>query len=204
VLTFPVEAPAAGRTVKVGRVAGTAGNGVVSWPLAGAYARVRGDLSEAVLIAIADGTTVTSGRPVVSPPAGHVVVSTGTYRPAVVRDARYGSAELGEQAALGAGLTYARVADGGGIEDLLYAEHAADGGLVGGVPAVVSTVLGGNAALAWEPAPGVVAHVGYSGAALDDDALAALHRLAERSRVLTAAQWRATGPQTINQINALN
>jgi hypothetical protein len=203
VVTFPVQALATGRAVRVGRVIGRAGDDMVVWPLAGGYARVRGDVDEATLVEIAAHTTVTSGQPTLLPFAGYAVVSAGHYRPTLIREARYGSAALGEQASLGAGLTYTAIADGGGIEDQLYAAHARDAGLVRGVPAVVSSVLGGNAALVWEPTPGVTAYVGYSGAELDDDAMAALRRLAERGCVLTAAEWRATGSQTISQINEI-
>jgi hypothetical protein len=127
------------------------------------------------------------------------VVSAGPYRPPALHEVRYGSGELAEQAALGNGLTYTGVISGGGFEDQLYAVHADGGGLVGGRPAVVSSVSGGNATLAWEPVPGVVAYVGYSGAELDDEAVAALRRLAGRVRTLTTAEWRAMNPQTFDQ-----
>jgi hypothetical protein len=65
----------------------------------------------------------------------------------------------------------------------------------------VSPVYGGNATLAWEPAPGVVAYVGYSGAALDDAAATALGRLADRVRTVTAEQWQAINQQTVDQTN---
>jgi hypothetical protein len=68
-------------------------------------------------------------------------------------------------------------------------------------PAVVSSVFGGNATLAWEAAPGRIAYVGYSGALHDDDATAALRRLAGRARLLTGAQWQALGPQAVEQVN---
>jgi hypothetical protein len=42
---------------------------------------------------------------------------------------------------------------------------------------------------------------GYSGAELDADAVAALRRLATRTRPLDGTQWRATEPQTIDQVN---
>jgi hypothetical protein len=47
----------------------------------------------------------------------------------------------------------------------------------------------------------VVAYVGYSGATLDDDAVNALRRVAQRSRPLDDGQWRATRPQTVDQTN---
>jgi hypothetical protein len=70
---------------------------------------------------------------------------------------------------------------GGGFEDQIYAVHTDTGGLVNGKPAVVSSVFGGNGTLAWEPTPGLVAYVGYSGAPLDDKAITALQRLAARA-----------------------
>lgn len=201
VVTFPVGAPTVGRNVNVDGRIGKAGTRMVMWTLAGAHARIRGDLSEAELIAIAARTTVVARRPAVDPPAGYAVVSTGPYRPPTIHEARYGSAEVGEQAALGNGLTYTGVTSGGGFEDQLYAIHTNNGGLIDGRPAVVSPVFGGNATLAWEPTPGVVAYVGYSGAELDDEAIAALQRLAGHARALTSIEWQATNPQTIDQIN---
>ncbi|MBC9723845.1 hypothetical protein [Streptomyces sp. TRM68367] len=65
----------------------------------------------------------------------------------------------------------------------------------------VTSELGGNGVLAWEPTPGVVAYVGYSGASLDRGAVAGLHRLAERTRLLSAQEWQATGPSTVDQVN---
>jgi hypothetical protein len=201
VVTFPVSAPTAARSVNVDGAIGKAEAGAVTWPVAGAYARIRGDLTETELIAIAAGTTVGNGRPAVHPPAGYTVVSTGPYRPPTIHEARYGSPSVAEQAALGDGLTYTGVASGGGFEDQLYAIRTDDGGLVNGRPAVVSPVFGGNATIAWEPSPGVVAYVGYSGAQLDGKAIAALRRLAGRARALTNTQWQALNPQTIDQTN---
>ncbi|WP_406070420.1 hypothetical protein [Micromonospora sp. NBC_01638] len=201
VVTFPVGAPKVGHSVGVGAVIGRAEGGMVEWPIAGAYARIRGDLSEAELIAIAARTTVVAGRPVVHQPAGYAVVSTGPHRSLTIHQVRYGSARVGEQEALGSGLTYTGVTSGGGFEDQLYAARTDDAGPVHGRQAVVSIELGGNATLAWEPAPGIVAYVGYSGPQLDEEAVAALRRLAERTRVLTSSEWRATNPQIIDQIN---
>jgi hypothetical protein len=128
-------------------------------------------------------------------------VATGPYRPPTIHELRYGSTAVGEQAALGDGLTYTGVTSGGGFEDQLYAVPTDNGGLVNGKPAVVSPVCGGNATLAWEPTPGVVAYNGYSGSLLDAKAITALHRLAGQARALTSTEWQATHPQTIDQIN---
>jgi hypothetical protein len=201
VVTFPMEPPVGregGTLVNVAGVTGMAFTDAVVWPLAGGYARVRGDLSRAEPVALAAGTGVVDGQPVVRPPAGLTVVAAGPYRPPVIHEIRYGTAALGEQAALGDGLTYTGVAGGGGFEDRLYALHA---GQDESRPGVVSSVLGGNATLAWEPAPGVVAYVGYSGAPLTPAAAAALERLARRTRLLTGAEWRAIRPQTVEGPN---
>jgi hypothetical protein len=202
-VTFPVAAPPAGAgTVKVGGTAGKAGPDSVTWPVGGAYARIRGDLPEPALITIAARTSVVGGRPVVKePPAGYAVAGGGPYRPPAIHEIRYGSAEVGEQTALGGGLTYTGVVRGGGFEDQLYAAHGTPAGQVGGRPAVVSPVFGRNGSLAWEPAPGVVAYVGYSGSSLTDGAVAALLRLAQRSRPVNDGQWRATRPQAVEQSN---
>lgn len=194
VVTFPVPRPV--------QAMNSAASGSLVWPIAGAYARVRGDLSRADLTAIAAATTVTGGRPAVRPPDGfHVVASTPAVPP-VVAEARYGSAELGEGAALSGGLTFTGVCLGGGFEDQLYAVGITATRTVRGLPTVASHVVPGNGGLAWEISPGVVAYVGYSGALMDDAAIASLQRLAERSHPLTAARWRATKPVLIPQSNA--
>jgi len=201
VVTFPVPAPSDVRTVRVGRVLGTAGSGMLIWPLGGAYARVRGDRTEAELVAIAARTTLVAARPVVHAPSGFVVVSSEPYRSPSIREVRYGSTDLGEEAALGAGLTYTGVSRSGGLEDLLYAVNARSAGMVAGKPAVITSGLGGNGLLAWEPIPGVTAYVGYSGAPLGGDATVALRRLAGRTRALLGSEWQSTHPEPIEQIN---
>ena len=203
VVTFPAAAapPAAAASVDVGGAPGRAGPGTVTWPVGGAFARVRGDLPQPALLAIAAATTVAAGRPAVDPPAGYAVAGRGTYRSPATHEIRYGTADLGEQDALSGGLTYTGVTGGGGFEDQLYAVPRTDGGPVGGRPSVVSSVAGGNGSLAWEPAPGVVAYVGYSGAVLDDHAAAALQRLAERTRPLDEGQWQSRRPHRVEQVD---
>nr|WP_296067466.1 hypothetical protein [uncultured Actinoplanes sp.] len=198
VVTFPVGPPVAGRHVAVGEVTGTASPGMIVWPLAGAYARIRGDLAERDLIATAVRTTVAGRRPAVRPPAGYRVVSAGPYRPPETREIRYGTADLGEQDALGGGLTFTGVTAAGGFEDRLYATRTDDEyRTVDGKPAVVTMLFGGNGAIAWELTPGTIAYVGYSGASLTGRAVDALDRLAHRTRVLTAPQWQARTPQIV-------
>ncbi|AVV47113.1 hypothetical protein C6376_43115 [Streptomyces sp. P3] len=203
VVTFPVTAPSGGRAVRVGGVSGRALAREVVWPVAGSYARVRGDLPRSELIAVAAATRVESGRPHVDAPRGLSVAATGTLWPAQVNEARYRSHATGETDELSGGLTFTGVARCGGFEDALYAGGARPAGTVQGRPAVVTSAFGGNGALAWEPAPGVVAYVGYSGAQLDRGAVDALRRLAARTRLVSPAQWRSTGPSTSDQTNDL-
>ncbi|MFF6806132.1 hypothetical protein [Streptomyces sp. NPDC012616] len=203
VVTFPVTAPSRGSPVRVGEVSGRALAREVVWPVAGSYARVRGDLPRSELIAVAAATRVASGRPRVEAPRGLSVAATGTLWPVHVNETRYSSRGTGETDELSGGLTFTGVARCGGFEDALYATGAQPAGTVHGRPAVLTSAFGGNGALAWEPAPGVVAYVGYSGAHLDRGAVDALRRLAARTRLLSPAQWRTTGPWTSDQTNDL-
>jgi hypothetical protein len=138
---------------------------------------------------------------VVEPPPGLSVTATGPSRPRDLREVRYRSHDVGETSALSDGLTYTGVVRCGGFEDRLYVAKARAAGTVHGRPAVVTSSLSGDGLLAWEPAPGVVAYVGYSGAPLTARAVAALHRIAERTRLLSTRQWRTTGSQTTDGIN---
>lgn len=202
VVVFPVEPPAAGRGVAVGSVTGTAAPNTVTWPIGGRFARIRGDQSEADLIAIAAATTIEANHPAVAaPPPGFVVAATGPYRAPSVHERRYGTDTVGEIDALGGGLTFTGVASGGGFEDVLYTLAVRDGQPVGGRPSVVSSAFGGNATLAWEPAPGLVAYVGYSGSPADDAAVAALQRLAGKAQPMTTMQWVEGGAQIVDQVN---
>ena len=87
-------------------------------------------------------------------------------------------------------------------EDALYARGYESGPLVRGRPSVASEVGGGSTTLAWEPQPGVIAFVAYSGpAGPGPEQVEALARLAERSLLLSPAEWAATGPHTGDQKN---
>lgn len=155
------------------------------------------------LTAIADATSVIDGRPEVSLPNSMrdlAVVAAGTTRPPIIREARYGCEDLGEGAKLGS-LCYTGLTTAPGFEDALYKRGYRPGPVVQGHPSVVSTVGGGNATLSWEPRPGVVAYVGYSGNALADEQLNALARLAARTTLLPPAEWVATQPQVSTQTN---
>ncbi len=151
---------------------------------------------------IAAATRIVAGRPVVQAPAGYTVVGQGPYRPVHIRDARYGGARF-KSTVLG-GLVSAGVASVVGFEDQLYTRPLASFGVVQGQPAVVTPVIGGNGAVAWQPTPGQIAYVGYSGSDLTGSVLEAIYCLAEHSRTINDRQWRATNPIIIDQPNNLS
>jgi hypothetical protein len=198
VVTFPVAAPHGGREVEVGGVAGVAGPSQVTWPIAGGHARIRGDLPEAQLIAIARTVRVRDGHPVSDPPRGFRVVVTEPYEPTAIRELRFG-----DLAGAAFGLTYTAVLAAAGFEDQLYAGAGISAGSVHGYPAMASEIGGGNGSVAWEPAPGVVAFVGYSGTVpFGPEAIARLRALAEDARYLSGEQWRDLQPFADEQDNA--
>jgi hypothetical protein len=195
VVTFPV-APAPGHPVAHGRLHGTAADRQVVWPLAGSHARVRGDVGVGALLAIAARTSVVQGRPVVRPLRGYVVTAALRYRPKEVREVRY--RDRGGLGAYGTrlGFVYTGVVRAAGFEDQLYLHGAEPAGAVHGWPALASTLMGGNGAVAWSPVPGVVAYVAFDAAGKT-----ALLCLARRTRPLSEAGWRATGPAVVPQRN---
>ena len=204
VVTYPVrtnDAPNTGASIRVGSVSGISGPGFILWPLGNGQARIRGDLPQADLVHVAELTTVVAGRPQVRPPAGFRVIARAPSRLLLVHEIRYASADLGVGPALGDGLTYTGLTSGGGFEDALYAEGATPAGTVYGAAAVLSSVQGGNGTLAWEPSPGVVAYVGWSGAPVNAEIVTALRTLAEGAHILTPSQWLAAKPQLDNQEN---
>jgi hypothetical protein len=203
VVTYPAPAAVLERTVDVNGVVGGIADKLVVWPLGDGFARVRGDLDDATMLAIARATTVVDGHPVVGSLRGVdlEVIRSAPYRATSVREMRYGSADLGEGAALGKGLAYTDVFVGGGFEDQLYLQGTLDFVDVDGRATVVSEVGGGNATMAWEPEPGVVALVGYSGSAISAAATDALARLVVRTRPLDATAWSATVVQVVEQPN---
>jgi hypothetical protein len=93
-------------------------------------------------------------------------------------------------------LTFADIrTSAAGLEDERFQAGRITGYVVGDKkPAVVSTAMG-NGVMAWEPMPGIVALVGYSGRRLDDNAFSALDRLASRLRFADETIWYATHPQ---------
>lgn len=192
VVTFPVKAtPRENRNrVPVGPVDGVATPGAIVWPLGGQHARVRGDLAPSVLAQIAAATRVVDGRPQVAPPAGLRVIGRSPLRMPLLHELRYGG-ELG--------MTYTGLTRGGGFEDALYATTVTPAGEVHEVPAVASQVGGGNGTVAWEPSPGLVAYVGWSGASLDQSSIFTAAHLAEQSRILSPREWLALKPSLTDQ-----
>ncbi len=191
-----------GAPIRVGSVTGTAGRGFILWPLGNGYARIRGDLPQTDLVRIAQFTMLLSGLlPEVRPTQGFRVIARGPSRLPLIHEVRYSSADLGLVPALGEGLIYTGVTSGGGFEDALYAAGVRPAGTVHGSPAVLSSVQGGNATLAWEPSAGVVAYVGWSGAEMSTKAITALRELAAGSYMLTPSQWLATKPELVEQEN---
>jgi hypothetical protein len=204
VVTYPAptnDAGNTGATIRVGSAAGISGPGFIRWPLGSGQARVRGDLPQADLVHIAELTKVVAGQPQVRPPAGFRVIARAPSRLPLIHEIRYGSSGLGVGPALGDGLTYTGLTSGGGFEDALYAERASPAGTVNGAAAVLSSVQGGNGTLAWEPSPGVVAYIGWSGPGMSPEAVTALRTLAQGTHILPPSQWLATKPQLDDQEN---
>jgi len=232
VVTFPVPAPSTGSPIDIDGRAGMVSDDAVTVSLDGRYARVRGDLGTDTLLQIAaftrldpsshqpvvtvvpDGltesdTTVEAPQPVVGQPLpGLTAVVQGPAAIPVLREARYGSAALGETAALGDGLAFVSSATGGAIEDYLLAHHARTDLMAQGHPAALYEVaadewgapgpLSGNAALVWEISPGTMVAVGYSGSSASDQSVAALQRLADRVQLVDEATWTAAHPGIVN------
>lgn len=180
------------------------GVSTLSTPTTGGRIQVRGvSLSNNEVRAVAMAATIIDGSPVVDLPASldmFSVVAEGSQRPAMISEARYGCDALGEEQALGA-LCYTGVATSLGFEDAVYRGDFEPGPPVAGHASVISKIGGGNATLAWEPRPGVIAYVGYSGNDFGDDQLVALARLANRATFLSPEEWSATEPQVVIQTN---
>jgi hypothetical protein len=130
------------------------------------------------------------------------VISGDSLAPASIRESRYGCDSVGEKETL-VSLCYTGLTTLPGFESALLDEGFTPGPLIGQAPSVLSKVGGGNATLAWELAPGIVAYVGYSGSPNGDE-VAALKRLAMVANPLTETQWLATTPQVVEQNNAWN
>lgn len=181
------------------------GSAVVTYPdpNSGGVAVRGAGLTPEQLRAIEDATAVVAGRPVFSPTpetASFAVVAMGRQRPPAIHEVRLGCDSLGEGLVLGS-FCYTGLTTSPGFEQAVYQAGYQPGPLVQGQPSVVSFVGGGNATLAWEPMPGVIAYVGYSGASAGEAQVAALGRLANRATLLSPAEWAATGPQVVEQSN---
>ena len=194
VVTFPVNAMDPGALTSPQLRHGMRGwwsPGTLVWKVGGQYARVRGDLPPRTLAQVARGVTPKSWEGYdIRLPSGLQAVLWSSYGSVLVREVRYGAADVGESEALGDGLVYTAVLSGGGFEDRLYATHVTPAGRVHGHPAVISDVEGGNATIAWQPQLGTVALVGYSGASRSAATDAALRRLAARTELGAAQVWR--------------
>ena len=208
VVTFPDEAPGAAlRPVHVGDEVASARDGAVIWKIAGGYARVQGDLPEADLIRIAAAVTIMSPPdgapyPAVGPLAGFTVGAPEPYRSPSVHELRYyDSGAVGQSNALGNGLVYTGVYKGAWFEDQLLLDRSLSRVSVQGHPGIVSGVQGGNGTLAWEPSPGVVVYVGYSGGPLDGVAGSGLESLGQQSSLISAAAWDGLHAQVVEQSN---
>lgn len=138
-------------------------------------------------------TIVAEGRPDVTPPPRFRVVDRSPSRLSLVHETRYHSGDLG--------FTYTGLTSGGGFEDALYTVGVTPVGSVHGSSAVASTVQGGNGTVAWEPAPGLVAYVGWSSTPISERTTAVAVRLAEEAHILTPQQWLALSPQVEEQPN---
>jgi len=125
---------------------------------------------------------------------GFPVIVIGPSRLPLIHEIRYGSSKPGLRLALVEGLTCSGLTSGERFEDALFAAGATLAGRVRGVPAVVSSVLGGNGTLAWEPSPGVVAYAGWSGAEMSPRAVTALRVLAQGAHLLTPANGWPPSP----------
>ena len=173
------------------------------------YDRPHGSISisaagvpEADIAAIASHTDLIDGAPVVRPTGGlrsYAVASAASNRPPIIREARYGCDAVGEPTL--AGLCYTGLATSAGFEDAIYMIGFQPGPPVRGMPTVLSVVGGGSATLAWEPTPGVIAYVGYSGVERAENAGPALARLAERAMIVSSTEWQASNPQRSDQNN---
>lgn len=160
-------------------------------------------LSADQVTAIADATQIVDARLLVnqSPElADFVIVAAGPQRPPRIHEARYGCDSLGEADALGA-FCYTGLTTSPGFEAAVYAGEFRPGPTINAHLTLVSTVGGGNGTLAWEPQPGVIAFVGYSGSNLGDQQIDALARIAQRVAIVPPDDWRATQPQAVTQSN---
>jgi fluoride ion exporter CrcB/FEX len=199
VVTFPIDH--AGSAVPSTRLHGGMWNpGVqrLTWPLGGSFAQIVGDFGLATLENLARRVTVEAGKPHLAVADGFIAAATTTFNSPVVHEMRYGTSDLGQEGKLGDGLVYTGVMLGASFESLAFEDHAKPAGFVRGKPAIFSEGLGGDGTLAWEPAPGEVAYIGFSGPATRAVlAIETLRALADMGRRLTPAQWETKDPYPV-------
>lgn len=205
VVTYPATVPSAVRTkarVRVGSVTGYVdGFGGIVWPIGARFAGIRGDLGRTTLAAIAGQVSIRHDRPAMDhPPSRFRVVASEPYRAPLVAESRYNSLRVNSGPI--DGLIFTDVLRCASFEEALFVESLSPGGNIGGHPAEVSSVGGGTAALAWEPTPGSIVLVGYSGELAPPASTASLIDLARGGRLLDRRQWAATHPTVVKDTNA--
>jgi hypothetical protein len=190
VVTFPVAQARAGTPTT--RPQGGSWNPdlqLLVWPIGGSHAQIVGDLGLTELTRLAMNITVEDGKAHLTAKNGFAAAATVTYRSTVVHEMRYSTVDLGQVRALGDGLVYTGAMSGASFESQVFEARAKPAGLVRGWPAIYAEVKGRNGTLAWEPAPGEVVYIGFSGSPARADTLEALRDLADKGRSLTPSQW---------------
>jgi hypothetical protein len=120
------------------------------------------------------------------------------YRASELHEIRYDGPPLGAAGAT-LGFVYTGVVREAALEDQLFAGRVTPAGTVHGEAAVATAALGGSGVLAWAPAPGTVAYIGYSGPSLGHAEVQAMSCLARSARPLTQAAWHGTHPQVVDE-----
>jgi hypothetical protein len=202
VVTFPVDRARTGAAVNEpsgGRW--NPGTRVLVWPLAGSHAQIVGDVGQATLTDLAMRITVEGGKPHLAALDGFSAAAAIPYRPAIVHEMRYSTVDLGLLRALGSGLVYTGTMTGASFENQAFKARAQQAGQVHGRPAIYARIQNGIGTLAWEPTPGEVDYIGFTGSSTQDSAiqgasipaqaLEVLRALADGGRALTAAQWQS-------------
>ncbi len=176
--------------------------GKTVWKIADGYAQIRSDLSPAETATIIAGTTIVNGRPVLPSPPHFTVALLEPYRPLAIHEIRYPTHDAGELPTLGDGTVYTGITTNGEFEDRLFQADANRQLLVNGQPAVMSSIYGGNGTLAWEPAPGLIAYIGFSATTRPaGNVTQALVRIATHTTTMTISAWQATDPVSDDATN---
>jgi hypothetical protein len=190
VVTFPVDHTTLGNpAARPPGAVWNSGEQLLVWPLAGSHAQIVGDLGQARLADLAMSIRIGRGEPHLTALNGFTTAATIPYRSSVVHEMRYSTADLG-RSELGEGLIYTGALSGASFESQVFEARARPAGLVRGRPAVYAEAKGRNGTLAWEPAPGEVAYIGFSGPPAPAGTIEVLRALADQGRALTPAQWQ--------------